>query len=254
VARRIAHEIKNPLTPIQLSAERIRRKFRRQLGEEDAQSLEQLTEVIVRQTNDLRRIVDEFSKFARMPEPERKPDDIVDILRSVILLQEAGQPNVGFVTDLPTQGIPAEIDATMIGQAFTNLIKNAGEAIESYIETEPEQPVVPQVRVSCIVDEDMAVVRISDNGIGLPEDPSRLFEPYVTTREKGTGLGLPIVKKIIEEHGGTLTLEKAEAFDDTGRHGAMAVIRLPVLTLLKTESDINELEADAAPDETTFKM
>jgi two-component system nitrogen regulation sensor histidine kinase NtrY len=100
----------------------------------------------------------------------------------------------------------------------------------------------------------MAVVRISDNGIGLPEDPSRLFEPYVTTREKGTGLGLPIVKKIIEEHGGTLTLEKAEAFDDTGRHGAMAVIRLPVLTLLKTESDINELEADAAPDETTFKM
>ncbi|MBM2320922.1 PAS domain-containing sensor histidine kinase [Marivita cryptomonadis] len=254
VARRIAHEIKNPLTPIQLSAERIRRKFRRQLGEEDAQSLEQLTEVIVRQTNDLRRIVDEFSKFARMPEPERKPEDIVDILRSVILLQEAGQPNVGFVTDLPTQGIPAEIDATMIGQAFTNLVKNAGEAIESYNETEPEQPVVPQVRVSCIVDEDMAVVRISDNGIGLPEDPSRLFEPYVTTREKGTGLGLPIVKKIIEEHGGTLTLERAEAFDDTGRHGAMAVIRLPVLTLLETESDINELEADAAPAETTFKM
>jgi two-component system nitrogen regulation sensor histidine kinase NtrY len=253
VARRIAHEIKNPLTPIQLSAERIRRKFRRQLGEEDAQSLEQLTEVIVRQTNGLRRIVDEFSKFARMPEPERKPEDIVDILRSVILLQEAGQPSVGFVTDMPPHGIPAEIDATMIGQAFTNLIKNAGEAIESYIENVPEELVSPQVRVSCVLDDDMAVVRISDNGIGLPEDPSRLFEPYVTTREKGTGLGLPIVKKIIEEHGGTLTLEQAEPFDDSGRCGAMAVIRLPVLNLLNKENDINALEAEEAPDKTTFK-
>lgn len=246
VARRIAHEIKNPLTPIQLSAERIRRKFHRHLGTEDAESLEQLTEVIVRQTNDLRRIVDEFSKFARMPEPDRKPEDIVDILRSVVLLQEAGQPSVRFVAEMPQTGIPAEIDATMIGQAFTNLIKNAGEAIEGYIETGPEQPVSPQVRVTCEMKDDMAEIRISDNGIGLPEDPSRLFEPYVTTREKGTGLGLPIVKKIIEEHGGTLTLEQAEPFDDTGRCGAMAVIRLPVLVVPKIDSEINGLEADMA--------
>ncbi|MCK0148608.1 PAS domain-containing sensor histidine kinase [Marivita sp. S6314] len=229
VARRIAHEIKNPLTPIQLSAERIRRKFRKQLPEADANDLEQMTDVIVRQTNDLRRIVDEFSKFARMPEPERKPEDIVDILRGAVLLQETGQPGVTFTTDLPMQAIPAEIDATMIGQAFTNLVKNAGEAIESLQEKEPEIEVSPEIRVSCWLDDGIAEIRIEDNGIGLPEDTSRLFEPYVTTREKGTGLGLPIVKKIIEEHGGTLVLDAASAFDDTGRRGAMAIIRLPVL-------------------------
>lgn len=247
VARRIAHEIKNPLTPIQLSAERIRRKFHRQLGAEDAESLEQLTEVIVRQTNDLRRIVDEFSKFARMPEPDRRAEDVVDILRSAILLQEAGQPEVQFDVAMPAAGIPAEVDATMIGQAFTNLIKNAGEAIESYVETSPERPVVPQIRIACQAQGDMAEIRISDNGIGLPEDPSRLFEPYVTTREKGTGLGLPIVKKIIEEHGGTLALEQAEPFDDTGRRGAMAVIRLPVLGAADTtrSPEANTVLADA---------
>ncbi|MFP7673182.1 ATP-binding protein [Marivita sp. S0852] len=229
VARRIAHEIKNPLTPIQLSAERIRRKFRKQLPESDAQDLEQMTDVIVRQTNDLRRIVDEFSKFARMPEPERKPEDLVDILRGAVLLQETGQPDVTFSTDLPTSGIPAEVDATMIGQAFTNLIKNAGEAIETLREKEPDAAIFPEIRVTCTVEGGTAEIRIEDNGIGLPEDTSRIFEPYVTTREKGTGLGLPIVKKIIEEHGGTLVLEQASAFDDTGRRGAMAIIRLPVL-------------------------
>lgn len=252
VARRIAHEIKNPLTPIQLSAERIRRKFRKQLSEVDANNLEQLTEVIVRQTNDLRRIVDEFSKFARMPEPDRKPEDVVDILRSVILLQEAGQPDVQIVTDMPTYDIPAEVDATMIGQALTNLVKNAGEAIESYRETGPDIPVVPEIRVTCERHESVAEIRISDNGIGLPEDPTRLFEPYVTTREKGTGLGLPIVKKIIEEHGGTLTLEHAAPFDDTGRRGAMAVVRLPVLV----DGDIQDstTKADTRPADTEFKM
>jgi two-component system, NtrC family, nitrogen regulation sensor histidine kinase NtrY len=241
VARRIAHEIKNPLTPIQLSAERIRRKFRRQLPESDAGDLEQLTEVIIRQTNDLRRIVDEFSKFARMPEPVRKPEDVVDILKAAILLQETGQPDVRFVTDLPNRPIPAEIDATMIGQAFTNLVKNAGEAIESFVEKGAIESFAPQIRVSCTHLGDVAEIRIEDNGIGLPEDTSRLFEPYVTTREKGTGLGLPIVKKIIEEHGGTLVLEPARAFDDSGRRGAMAIIRLPVLAATA------ELEQDNMP-------
>lgn len=252
VARRIAHEIKNPLTPIQLSAERIRRKFRRHLSEPDAESLEQMTEVIVRQTNDLRRIVDEFSKFARMPEPDRKPEDLVDILRGAVLLQETGQPDVAFDTSLPTHAIPAQIDATMIGQAFTNLIKNAGEAIETMRETAPDVEFTPQIRITCTQQDDLAEIRIEDNGIGLPEDTSRLFEPYVTTREKGTGLGLPIVKKIIEEHGGTLALHPAEPFDNSGRQGAMVIVKLPVLHTVTPTQDMTSAaapRADAEPPE-----
>ncbi len=246
VARRIAHEIKNPLTPIQLSAERIRRKFRRHLEDEDASHLEQMTEVIIRQTNDLRRIVDEFSKFARMPEPDRKPEDLVNILRGVVLLQETGQPDVRFVTDVPPDGIPAEIDATMIGQAFTNLMKNAGEAIETYMEVNPDAVIQPEIHVTCTRDDHSVEIRIADNGIGLPEDASRLFEPYVTTRDKGTGLGLPIVKKIIEEHGGTLGLEPADAFEGTDRRGAMAVIRLPVMIAAEQPENDNKDQADKA--------
>ncbi|MCC1492572.1 PAS domain-containing sensor histidine kinase [Cognatishimia sp. F0-27] len=229
VARRIAHEIKNPLTPIQLSAERIQRKFARQLDEEDAGKLQDMTGVIVRQTGDLRRIVDEFSKFARMPEPERKSLDLTELLRGAVLLQETGQPDVRFDTDLPSTAMPAELDATMIGQALTNLIKNAGEAIESLKEKGAPEGHVPQIRVTAERVEDMALIRISDNGIGLPEDRARLFEPYVTTRDSGTGLGLPIVKKIIEEHGGTLVLEDADPFEPGAHRGARAVIRLPLV-------------------------
>ncbi|MCZ4260272.1 PAS domain-containing sensor histidine kinase [Limimaricola sp. G21655-S1] len=229
VARRIAHEIKNPLTPIRLSAERIQRKFGRQLGEADAQALAQMTEVIVRQTGDLRRIVDEFSKFARMPEPDRSRNDLAALLRDAVTLQEAGQPEVRFEVDLPAQAVPAEIDATMITQAFTNLIKNAGEAIESAIEKGMGGGLSPTIRVTMQTDAAEARISIADNGIGLPEDRARLFEPYVTTRDKGTGLGLPIVKKIIEEHGGSLSLVDAPAFEEGAHKGAMAVITLPVL-------------------------
>ncbi len=229
VARRIAHEIKNPLTPIQLSAERIKRKFRRQLDAESADSLDQMTDVIVRQTTDLRRIVDEFSKFARMPEPERKPEDLVALLRGAVFLQESGQPDVRFVADLPDSPMAAELDATMISQALTNLIKNAGEATETLRESGAEEGYVPEIRITCAADDQgRAEIRIMDNGIGLPEDRARLFEPYVTTRDKGTGLGLPIVKKIIEEHGGSLALEDAPVFDGATHAGAMAVIRLPL--------------------------
>ncbi|APZ54372.1 two-component system, NtrC family, nitrogen regulation sensor histidine kinase NtrY [Salipiger abyssi] len=228
VARRIAHEIKNPLTPIRLSAERIKRKFGRMVEGEDAEKLGQMTEVIVRQTEDLRRIVDEFSKFARMPEPERRPEDVVALLRGAALLQETGQPDVRFVIDLPEVEMPAELDATMIGQALTNLIKNAGEAIESLQEKGVPEGYVPEIRVSLVEEDGRALIRIMDNGIGLPEDRARLFEPYVTTRDKGTGLGLPIVKKIIEEHGGSLALEDAPLFDGATHAGAMAVIRLPL--------------------------
>ncbi|MBU2962311.1 PAS domain-containing sensor histidine kinase [Citreicella sp. C3M06] len=228
VARRIAHEIKNPLTPIRLSAERIQRKFGRQLVGEDAEKLAQMTEVIVRQTEDLRRIVDEFSKFARMPAPERKPEDVVAILRGAALLQETGQPGVRFVIDLPDTPMLAELDSTMIGQALTNIIKNAGEAIETLKENGEPEGYTPEIRIQLAQEAERALIKVSDNGIGLPEDRARLFEPYVTTRDKGTGLGLPIVKKIIEEHGGSLSLEDAARFDGASHTGAMAVIRLPL--------------------------
>ena len=226
VARRIAHEIKNPLTPIQLSAERIKRKFRPLVGD-SAADLDQYTDVIVRQTNDLRRIVDEFSKFARMPEPDRREENLVAIVRDAVVLQESGQPDVQITADLPAVPVLLDVDATMISQALTNLIKNAGEAIESLKEKGGSADLVPQIRVTLTVEPEAIVIRIADNGVGLPEDRSRLFEPYVTTREKGTGLGLPIVKKIIEEHGGTLTLGDAGIFDGQSHAGAVAEIRLP---------------------------
>jgi len=228
VARRIAHEIKNPLTPIQLSAGRIKRKFGRLLDEADAEDLESLTDVIVRQTEDLRRIVDEFSKFARMPEPDRRSEDLAALVGGAVLLQRAGQEGVRIVDTLPKKPVMGNLDGTMIGQALTNLIKNAGEAIESLREKGAPEGHSPEIRVVMSVQDDIAEIRISDNGIGLPEDRARLFEPYVTTRDKGTGLGLPIVKKIIEEHGGTLALEDAEPFAEGAHPGAMAVIRLPV--------------------------
>ncbi len=228
VARRIAHEIKNPLTPIQLSAERIRRKFTPKLDAE-ADDLDRMTQVIVRQTNDLRRIVDEFSKFARMPEAVKQREDIVAILNQAVTLQQAGQPDVTFHIDIPDRVIPLSLDATMISQALTNLIKNAGEAIETRIEKGVSLHLKPAIAISLADQGTQISVTISDNGIGLPQDRAKLFEPYVTTRDKGTGLGLPIVKKIIEEHGGVLRLDDAEPLGDTQRVGAAATIELPKL-------------------------
>ena len=228
VARRIAHEIKNPLTPIQLSAERIKRKFAPMLGEDNSDQLQSMTDVIVRQTNDLRRIVDEFSKFARMPEPDRREEDLVALVRDAVTLQQTGQPQVAISAELPLEPLWADLDSTMIGQALTNLIKNAGEAIETLKQKKPDTWVEPQIRISLHEAQSGGYeIRIADNGIGLPEDRARLFEPYVTTRNEGTGLGLPIVKKIIEEHGGALTLEDAPMFEGHQHCGAMAVIRLP---------------------------
>ena len=228
VARRIAHEIKNPLTPIQLSAERIRRKFTPKL-DADADDLDRMTQVIVRQTNDLRRIVDEFSKFARMPEAVKQREDIVAILNQAVTLQQAGQPDVTFHIDIPDQVIPLSLDATMISQALTNLIKNAGEAIETRIEKGVSPELTPAIEISLTDQDTQLSITISDNGIGLPQDRAKLFEPYVTTRDKGTGLGLPIVKKIIEEHGGVLRLDDAEPIGDTQHVGAAATIELPKL-------------------------
>ncbi|WP_373356737.1 ATP-binding protein [Pseudoroseicyclus sp. CXY001] len=231
VARRIAHEIKNPLTPIQLSSERIKRKFGRLVGEEDKAALDQMTDVIIRQTLHLRRIVDEFSKFARMPEPERAPCDLAQLLRDAVVLQQAGQPEVQIEAELPEEPVAADLDATMISQALTNLIKNAGEAIDSLREAGAPEGHEPQIRIKLEPGPGTALITIADNGIGLPEDRARLFEPYVTTRDKGTGLGLPIVKKIIEEHGGSLDLTDAPPFAPGARPGAEARITLPLIAL-----------------------
>ncbi len=228
VARRIAHEIKNPLTPIQLSAERIKRKFSGQVGA-DSDKLEQMTDIIVRQTNDLRRIVDEFSKFARMPEPHLTMSDLTKLVTDAVALQMAGLPDVTIAAYLPKEAVLAELDGTMISQALTNLIKNAGEATETYAGQHRTEDYQPQIRVQMTQSGGHVTITIQDNGIGLPEDRARLFEPYVTTRVKGTGLGLPIVKKIIEEHAGTLTLTDAEIFEGQDHAGACAMIQLPVV-------------------------
>jgi len=227
VARRIAHEIKNPLTPIQLSAERIKRKFGPRLGK-NSESLEQMTDVIIRQTGDLRRIVDEFSKFARMPEPECKTHDLAALVRDSVLLQRLGQPTIKILDDLPVEPVLTEIDATMISQALTNLMKNAGEAVETLRNDNIPPNHVALITVKMQTSPVDIVITISDSGIGLPEDRTRLFEPYVTTRTEGTGLGLPIVKKIIEEHGGTLSLDDAAPFEGCTHFGAKAVITLPI--------------------------
>jgi two-component system nitrogen regulation sensor histidine kinase NtrY len=154
-------------------------------------------------------------------------------VRNAVLLQQSGQPEVKITSDVTADALPAQVDATMIGQALTNLIKNAGEATETLREKGAPEGYAPAIRVTggqeaSETGEPFALIRIEDNGIGLPEDRARLFEPYVTTREKGTGLGLPIVKKIIEEHGGTLALEDAPEFPGCSHRGAAAVIRLPL--------------------------
>ena len=230
VARRIAHEIKNPLTPIQLSAERIKRKFAPRLGDESDQ-LEQMTDVIVRQTNDLRYIVDEFSKFARMPKPKLTSEDLVQVLRDVVLFQQTAQVGVEITLSLPEKAVMAQIDVTMIGQALTNLIKNAGEAIDAQRKLKEDVESKPEIHVALSVDHSSARISIADNGIGFPTDRLRLFEPYVTTRDQGTGLGLAIVKKIVEEHSGSLVLEDAPIFEGQSRFGGMVVMTLPILAM-----------------------
>ena len=228
VARRIAHEIKNPLTPIQLSAERIIRKFS-PLLDNDAEELQQMVKVITRQTDDIRRIVDEFSKFARMPELKRKNEDLCALVSSIITLQRAGQPTVSINFSIPDNPIVLSIDATLINQAITNILKNAGEAIETRKSKHARLKVEGIINVQIKENAEIIEIKISDNGIGLPQDRSRLFEPYVTTREKGTGLGLAIVKKIVEEHGGVLKLEDSAPFENGNIIGALVSIDLPKL-------------------------
>ena len=209
VARRIAHEIKNPLTPIQLSAERLKRRFGQRVGQEDRAVFDQCTETIVRQVDDIRRMVDEFSGFARMPKPIMENRDLNAVVREAVFLQEVSQPNIRFKLELPDTPVLARIDHRLVTQALTNIVKNATESIEAVGRLDGELGIIT---VAVREEPGAAIIDVEDNGKGLPsEDRERLLEPYMTTREKGTGLGLAIVRKIMEEHGGSIALLDARA-------------------------------------------
>jgi two-component system nitrogen regulation sensor histidine kinase NtrY len=221
VARRIAHEIKNPLTPIQLSAERIRRKFGKVITEDKA-IFEQCTDTIVRQVDDIRRMVDEFSRFARMPKPVIEGEDVADTVRQAVFLMKVGHPDLDIETDIKQDPLRAQFDRRLISQALTNIIKNATEAIE---QVPLEELGRGRIDVVAARENDDIVIDVVDNGIGLPKVArARLLEPYVTTRAKGTGLGLAIVGRVLEDHGGRLELKDASDFRP-GQRGAWMRLR-----------------------------
>ena len=225
VARRIAHEIKNPLTPIQLSAERLKRRFGQRVNDEDRGVFNQCTDTIVRQVDDIRRMVDEFSGFARMPKPVMEDRDLNAVVREAVFLQEVAQPNISFTLDLPDRPLLARIDHRLVTQALTNIVKNATESIEAAGRIDGG---LGTISVTIRQESGAAVVEVEDNGKGLPkEDRERLLEPYMTTREKGTGLGLAIVRKIMEEHGGSIALLDARAVAQGGK-GALVRLTFPL--------------------------
>jgi two-component system, NtrC family, nitrogen regulation sensor histidine kinase NtrY len=210
VARRIAHEIKNPLTPIQLSAERLRRKYLKEISS-DPDTFQICTDTIIRQVGDIGRMVDEFSAFARMPSPVMKPQNVNELCRQAVFLQSSAHPDIRYTTDLPQGPLTVPCDGRQISQALTNLLQNAADAIEGRVVPEGTERVPGQIHVAVAADEEQVVIILEDNGKGLPvEERDRLTEPYVTTRAKGTGLGLAIVKKIMEDHGGELLLADRE--------------------------------------------
>jgi two-component system nitrogen regulation sensor histidine kinase NtrY len=226
VARRIAHEIKNPLTPIQLSAERLKRRFGERVEDEDRSVFDQCTETIVRQVDDIRRMVDEFSGFARMPRPIMEERDLNEVVREAVFLQEVSQPNIRFQLDLPDSPVLAQVDHRLVTQALTNIVKNATESIEAARRLDSESGLIT---VSVSGDGSRALIDVEDDGKGLPQaDRERLLEPYMTTREKGTGLGLAIVRKIMEEHGGSIALLDARAVAQGGR-GARVRLTFPLV-------------------------
>jgi two-component system, NtrC family, nitrogen regulation sensor histidine kinase NtrY len=226
VARRIAHEIKNPLTPIQLATERLRRRYRKQI-DQDGELFDELTSTIVRQVGDLRKMVDEFSSFARLPKPVFRPEDALDLVRQALFLQEVAHPEITYELSGDISGpIMLACDRHQFGQAMTNVLKNAAEAIDARLrDAEPDYR--GRIEVALRLSEEALTVCIDDNGIGLPQDRERIVEPYVTTREKGTGLGLAIVNKIVEEHGGEMTFAPR---DDGGTRVTLKFARDPSLT------------------------
>src|SRR6202048_712711 len=209
IARRIAHEIKNPLTPIQLAAERLRRRYLKEI-KSDVETFTVCTDTIVRHVGDIGRMIDEFSSFARMPTPVLKPENLVEIVHRAVFLQRTAHPEIVFEPVFPANPVPVSCDARLVGQALINIVKNAIESIEARRAEDSASP-PGHVRVSVAEEDGQAAVIIEDTGKGLPQHSrEQLTEPYVTTRTKGTGLGLAIVKKIMEDHLGELVLEDAE--------------------------------------------
>ncbi len=242
VARRIAHEIKNPLTPIQLSAERIRRKFGKIITEDRA-IFDQCTDTIIRQVDDIRSMVDEFSRFARMPKPVIEGEDVADTVRQVVFLMRVGHPDINIEADIKQDPMHAKFDRRLISQGLTNIIKNATEAIGAVPSGEIDRG---RIDVIAARENDDIVIDVVDNGIGLPkESRARLLEPYVTTREKGTGLGLAIVGRVLEDHGGRIELNDASALRPEAR-GAWVRMRFSISGQAKTaETDTKKTEAVA---------
>ncbi|NPU12820.1 PAS domain-containing sensor histidine kinase [Bradyrhizobium sp. 83002] len=247
VARRIAHEIKNPLTPIQLSAERIRRKFGKVITEDKA-VFEQCTETIVRQVDDIRRMVDEFSRFARMPKPVMEGEDVADTVRQAVFLMKVAHPEIDIETEIKQDPLRAQFDRRLISQALTNIIKNATEAIEVVPEAELGKG---RIDVVASREGDDVLIDVIDNGIGLPKVArQRLLEPYVTTRAKGTGLGLAIVGRVLEDHGGKLELKDASDFR-SGQRGAWMRLRFAVSGQAAQQPGSKELAAASSNTQTT---
>src|SRR6187401_2548152 len=227
IARRIAHEIKNPLTPIQLSAERLKRKYGKIITEDKA-VFDQCTDTIVRQVDDIKRMVDEFSRFARMPKPVMTSEDVADTVRQAVFLQRVGNPDIDIEFEPEQEKMPAKFDRRLISQALTNIIKNATEAIAA---VPPAELGRGRIYVAVKREGHDIVIDVIDNGTGLPkENRNRLLEPYVTTREKGTGLGLAIVGRILEEHGGKMNLFDAPDVASGGR-GAWMQLRFAAETV-----------------------
>ena len=242
IARRIAHEIKNPLTPIQLAAERLQRRFGKDI-KGDGEMFERLTGTIVRQVGDLRRMVDEFSNFARMPKPSFREENVHDIARQALFLHEVAHPGIIFALEPPQGEFRMVCDRRQLAQALTNVVKNGVEAIEGRRNRGEHSIAGDRVELKLHEDGDCLVIDVLDTGIGLPEDRERLTEPYMTTRVRGTGLGLAIVKKIVEEHLGEI------AFLDRAGGGTHVRISFDTVKLaaLATDSrtDTNETNEEA---------
>ncbi|HVP72936.1 MAG TPA: PAS domain-containing sensor histidine kinase [Phycisphaerales bacterium] len=233
VARRIAHEIKNPLTPIQLSAERLKRKYGRSITDDPA-VFQQCTETIIRQVDDIKRMVDEFSKFARMPKPVIAAEDAADTVRQVVFLMRVGNADIDIDLEIAEDPMLAQFDRRLISQGLTNIIKNATEAIGAVPQTQGHKG---RINVLTARNGGDIVIDVIDNGIGLPkENRNRLLEPYVTTREKGTGLGLAIVGRILEDHGGVIELRDA-ADKFPGQQGAWVRLRFTAAPIATTPPD-----------------
>ena len=227
VARRIAHEIKNPLTPIQLSAERLRRKYRVEI-KNDIETFDRCTDTIIRQVGDIGRMVDEFSSFARMPSPKFAEEDAAELVRQAVFAQRVAYPDIAVELDAPAGRVPLVCDARMVGQALANVLKNAGEAEMARRAADPNH--IGGLHARLVAIDEQVTMEVEDHGVGLPaRDRERLTEPYVTTREKGTGLGLAIVKRILEEHGGDLELTDART-----PPGARAIFVFPRRTAAST--------------------